>query len=178
MKKFRCIPISAGLPLAFISISVVNLGLTWYYWINMHDIADVYMGIVIFAFCCVLAIATSFPSFGRVELHEKKIVFKGFLPRDTFEMEYASCNIGIDYHCQYGRTIWWIYLCYGAHPRFRKGNKANRMNTLKIRPGFIKIMYSDEVYNTLISVLPKKQQIALETARRYANFEKQGKIVF
>lgn len=178
MKKYRCIPISMGIPIAFMSMSAVQVVLTWYYWVNMHDINDVYMGIVICSFGCIFAIITAFPALRRIEICQNKVICKGLLPRDTFELEYANCNVGIDYHCQYGRKIWWIYLCYGPHPRFKKSNQSNRTNALKIKPGFIKIMYSDEVYNALIEVLPKKQRTALETARRYANFNKQGKIVF
>ena len=177
MNKFRCIPISVGIPIAFFSLSIIQIGLTWYYWINMHDIKDIYVGAVIFLLGSFLAIITSFPTFRRVELLQDKVICKGLFPHDTFEIEYERCNVGIDHHCQYGRKIWWICLYYGPHPKFKMPNKANRINTLKIEPGFIKIMYSDEVYYALLSKLPKKQKIALETSRRYAKFEKQGRIV-
>lgn len=177
MKKFHCVPVSVGIPIAFISMSVIQMGLTWYYWINMHDIKDIYAGIVFFSIGCFLAVITSIPAFRRVELFSEKIICKGVFPRNTFEIEYAKCNIGIDYHCQYGRQIWWIYLCSGPYTQFKVSGNSSRINTLKIKPGFIKIMYSDEVYNALMSVLPKKQKIALETSRRYANFNKQGKII-
>ena len=177
MKKFSCIPISAGIPIAFISMSLVQLGLTWYYWIDMHDITDVYLGVVLISFGCFFAIITSFPAFRRVEIFPEKVICKGLFPQETFEIEYARCNIGMDCHHQYGRKIWWIYLCYGPHPKFKASDKSNHINTMRIKPGFVKIMYSDEVYEALIMVLPKKQRTALETSRRCAGFVKQGKII-
>ena len=177
-KKFRCVPVSLGLPIAFASASFIQLGLTWVYWTNMHDIKDVYMGIIIFSFGFILAGITLIPALKRVEILSDRVICKGLFPRETFEIEYGRCTIGMDSHRQYGRRIWWIYLCYGQPPQYKLSNTSNRMNAVKIQPGFIKIIYSDEVYDTLISILPKKQRTALMTARQCAGFDKQGKIIF
>ena len=176
MRKFRCVPISAGIPIAFISISALQLGLTWYYWINMHDIIDVYAGIVFFSVGCFFAVVTAFPAFRRVEIFSDKVICKGLFPNQTFEIEYVNCDVGIAYHYQYGRKIWWMYFANDLYPCFKSSDRKH-MNSKKIEPGFVKIVYSDEVYCALIDTLPKKQKIALETARRYANIRNQNKII-
>ena len=89
---------------------------------------------------------------------------------------YDKCNIGLDYHVQNGNKIWWIYLCYGKIPPYKNPHLGNRINSIQCQPGFIRIMYREEVYNALIEALPKNQKTALITARRYAGFEKQGRI--
>ena len=78
----------------------------------------------------------------------------------------------MDYHLQRGCKVWWIYLCYGPGPKFDPKKPYNRMNSLKCKPGFIRIMYDDEVYQALIEVLPKKQHTALVTACRCAGVKK------
>lgn len=185
MKKFRCIPIAMGLPLIFclyalffVYFMVVHLDS----FVNSAGEPDPVGGMLIcvFGICGTIGLAlyTAQNAWWRVEIYSEKIAFKGMLPKDTFEMEYEKCNVGMDYHAQNGQQVWWIYLCYGYPPKFKSKNTANRMNALKIRPGFIKIMYSDEVYDALLEVLPKKQKTGLTTARRCAGFEEQGKIIF
>lgn len=176
MKTFRCVPIAIGLPAVFIAYFFICLGIT-YSCLMDNDIG----GVILFAFFALLALSfmmyTFIPGIQRVQISPEKIICKGILQRQTFEIEYAKCNVGMDYHLQNGNQIWWIYLCYGNPPQYKGNNPSNRINTIKIRPGFVKIMYSDEVCDTLITVLPKKQKTSLITARRCAGFEKQGRIV-
>ena len=178
MKEYRCIPIAAGLPIIFLMGSLLHLGFTWYYWIDTHDSEYLFVGLffAIFAFC--FALFTAMPAIRRIEILPQLIICRGLFPWNTFEIKYEDCNIGMDYHRQNHNKIWWIYLCYGSPPQYKHKSPTNRINSVKIRHGFVKIMYSDEVYNDLIEVLPKKQRTALITARRCAGFEKQGKIVF
>lgn len=92
-------------------------------------------------------------------------------------IEYDKCFIGFDYHNQNGGKIWWIYLCYGQMPPYKNSQLGNRINSLKCQPGFVRIMYRDKVYEALMEVIPQKQKTALESARRYSGFEKQGRII-
>lgn len=178
MKKFRCIPIAAGLPIISLGTVVLIALMTWEHWEALHDIELVFTELSLTLLGIVLAVVTAFPAIRRVEIHSNHIKCKGLFPRDTFVIEYSKCIIGMDYHVQNWNKVWWIYLCYGQPPQYKSKNPANRMNAVIIRPGFIKIMYSDAVYETLLEVLPKKQKTALITARRCAGFEKQGKIIF
>ena len=183
MKKFRCMPIGVVLPIFFLT--------TTFLWILIGvfcgDEGTVdgrpveYEGYIMCGTFAVLSLAfaifTVQNTWWRIEIHQNIVVCKGLRPKDTFEMEYASSNIGFDYHAQNGNRIWWIYICSGPLYQYKSKNKKEQINAIKIKPGFIKIMYSDEVYNALLEVLPKKQSIRLETARRCAGFEKQGRII-
>ena len=113
----------------------------------------------------------------RVEIFPDKVICKGLLPRETFEMKYDQCIVGMDYHMQNGGKIWWIYFCSGAYPKYKTKNPAKRINSIKIRPGFVRIMYSEELYQTLLEALPAKQCDILKSVHRYSGFEKQGKII-
>ena len=172
MKQYRCVPIAAGLPIVFAALALCHL----YCALAYEGAFAVFM----FSFVAVLGLVvyTGIPAIDRVEIYADRIICKRLLPKDTFSVFYETCNIGMDYHFQNGNKIWWIYFCEGPLPRYKGKNAANRINTGKIKPGFIKIMYSDEVYEALMAVLPKKQQTALLTSRRCANFGKQGSIFF
>lgn len=90
----------------------------------------------------------------------------------NFTINYEKCYIGFDYHKQNGRKIWWIYFCYGKMPPYKNPQLGNRINSLKCQPGFIRIMYRDEVYEALMEVLPQRQKTSLESARRHSQFNK------
>ena len=113
----------------------------------------------------------------RIEIMNDKIKCKGLFPKDTFEIDYTKSNVGMDYHVQNGNSIWWIYISSGTHPLYKAQNGQTKMNATNIRPGFIKIVYSEAVYDALLEVLPKKQRNGLISARRYAGFSKQGRIL-
>ena len=116
------------------------------------------------------------PAIRRVEIYDDHIVCKGLFPSSKIFLDYDRCNVGMDWHAQNGNKIWWIYLCYGYAPTYKGKSPANRINAAKFRPGFIKIMYSEAVYQALIEVLPKKQKNMLMSARRFYGFENQGNI--
>jgi hypothetical protein len=183
MKKFRCMPISMTLPIFFFVLSVPffvmmgNLEL----FVDSKGQADPIGGLIV---CCVMVLLCWVCGLycmknacWRVEVYSDKIVCKGLLPRDAFNLEYTKCNVGMDYHVQNGNRIWWIYMCYGSPPTFNVKSPADRMNAMKICPGYIKMMYKDEVFDALLEVLPKKQRTGLITARRCAEFETQGRII-
>lgn len=84
-------------------------------------------------------------------------------------LEYSKCNVGFDYHVQNGGYVWWIYLCYGEKPPYKKQNDPrNRMNTIQCQEGFVRIIYREEVYDVLMQVLPKQQCGELAWARDHA----------
>ena len=175
MKKFQCVPIALALPAMFLIASIVQCDIAIRCF-NSNDSNGGILFIVMAISAAIFAFATFIPSRERVEIGQNKIVYKRFYSKDTFYLEYNKCIIGMDYHIQNGNKIWWIYLCYGKMPPYKNPHLGNRINSIQCQPGFIRIMYREEVYNALIEVLPKNQKTALITARRYAGFEKQGRI--
>ena len=173
MKFYRCIPIAIGLPAIFGAYFFICLGCAYSCYADQNT-----GGVILFIFFALVALVTAaytlVPGIRRVQILPDKIRCLGLLPRHTFEMAYDTCTIGMDNHLQNGNPIWWIYLCNGAP---RQYFTTKKINGAKIQPGFIRIMYSDEVYEALLEVLPKKQRTSLITARRCSGFEKQGKII-
>ena len=173
MKFYRCIPIAIGLPAIFGAYFFICLGCAYSCSADQNT-----GGVILFIFFALAALVTAaytlVPGIRRVQILPNKILCLGLLPRHTFEINYNACTIGMDYHLQNGNPIWWIYLCNGAP---RQYFTTKKINGAKIQPGFIRIMYSDEVYEALLEVLPKKQRTSLITARRCSGFEKQGKII-
>lgn len=86
--------------------------------------------------------------------------------RKDIVMEYERCIVGMDYSEGISMTVWWIYLTYEPLPKYNPKIPANRINALKYKDGFVRIAYSDEVYEALLAVLPKKQKNALVSAYR------------
>ena len=173
MKFYRCIPIAIGLPAIFGAYFFICLGCAYSCSADQNT-----GGVILFIFFALVALVTAaytlVPGIRRVQILPNKILCLGLLPRHTFEIDYNACTIGMDYHLQNGNPIWWIYLCNGAP---RQYFTTKKINSAKIQPGFIRIMYSDEVFEALLEVLPKKQRTSLITARRCSGFEKQGKII-
>ncbi len=177
MKKFRCVPIAIGLPIIFGVLMLICLVEGIFFEI-VDEPDGVVVGIVCAVFSGILALGLLPAAIRRVEIGESIIICKALLSRDTFTLEYEKCNVGMDYHVQNGGKVWWIYLCYDYPLKYQSKSSVNRINSIKIHPGFIRIMYSDEVYDALLQVLPKRQRTGLITARRCAGFEKQGNIIF
>ena len=168
MKKFRCMPVAIGIPTIFL----LNI-LCWI----ILAIWEREKGMLLLAtFFIVIELALSMYymnlAIRRVELYSNRIVCKGLLPSQTYEIEYEKCNIGMDYSWRSGGKIWWIYICYGPAPRFKSASSLNRMNSVKFKPGFIKMHYNDKVYNALLEVLPKQQRSALIYAKKWADKDK------
>ena len=55
--------------------------------------------------------------------------------------------------------------------------KLNKLGILERQIESTTDELGNDVYEALISALPKKQRVALESARRYAGFDKQGRII-
>ncbi len=170
-QKFHCIP---GSILMSILFALYAIGFVWAaflpYWTD--PVGGFWLSMFLAALATALALTTGFATSRRVELHCDRLICKGLLPRNTFSMSYADCdNIGMDSHVQFGRQVWWIYLCQGRLPYRKSKGSANGINSAKIQPGFIRIVYSDEVYEALLNVLPKPQKERLISAHRFAGFE-------
>ena len=177
-------PIALGLPIIFFGFTLFWIYIGFFAnlnWVDSNGEPDPMGGRILCLTLCIVALGTAlvtlYYAVWRIEIQENKLICRGMFPWQTFELVYEMCNIGLDYHGQNGGRMWWIYICEGIMPKYKPGNPANRINSLKIKPGFVKIMYSDEVYDALLTSLPKKQKTGLETARRYAGFEKQSKIL-
>ena len=183
MKKFRCVPIAIGLPAIFSLLTLFWVPLLFRLdvFVNSKGEPDPVGGLVLCISMIILGLAATIVflsvSVKRVEIFPDKIVCKGVLPKDTFAFEYDKCNVGMDYHVQNGNKIWWIYFYSGAHPKYKTKNPANRINSVKIQPGFVRIMYSEELYQALMDVMPPKQCTVLKSIRRCSGFDKQGRII-
>lgn len=165
-----------GLPTVFFLLTILQIVMAlWVVGINQNEVAPILWCFSVISFS--VAVFALDKAVWRVEISQDYLTCKGLLPRKTFVLEYKKCNVGMDYHEQNGNKIWWIYLCYGSPPWYQAKRQVKRINAEAIRPGFVKIMYSDQVYSVLISTLPKKQRSALESSLRCAGFDGQGRII-
>lgn len=166
-QRYQCIPGAAVIPGFFFFFMIIYL----FFFVqsiiekNLEGIGATCFFVCI---CFIPAIATLPQCIRRVEIRSDYICCRGILPRSTFTIDWDACSIGMDYHCQSGRKVWWIYVCDGTLSNYMPPEKLHKINSVKIKPGFVRIMYSDRVYTTLLEVLPKKQQTALISARRCA----------
>ena len=170
MKQYNCVPGSWFIP-AYFSFGELFVAFMLYLSIDRGLLLESIFFFVVFVCIAAFIIWGWRSTMCKVKIQPACIICKTLFCADIV-MEYEKCTVGIDYHWQWGRKVWWIYLCYGPGPKFDPKKPYNRMNSLKCKPGFIRIMYDDEVYQALIEVLPKKQQTALVTACRCADIEK------
>ena len=166
MKQFPCVPGSSFLPV-FFSLGSLFFLFVSYMCVTTGSIIAAFVGVCFFVGTVAFIIWGWKSTMCKVQIQPACIICKTLLCADIV-MEYEKCSVGMDYHWQRGHKVWWIYLCYGPGPQFDPNKPYNRMNSLKCRPGFIRIMYSNEVYQALIEVLPKKQKTAFISARRCA----------
>lgn len=173
-KKFRCMPAFMGYPV------VMSIGaLVYVYillhpninWVNAAGEPDPLGGKLLMGGLLVLGLVAVLTSLHlalwRVELQSDRVICRGMFPWETFEIPYESCNVGFEYHKAGERTFWWLYICEGTPPRYPAGDHRKRIASEKIRPGFIKLTYSDEVCEALLEVLPKQQRNYLTSAKRF-----------
>ena len=175
-RSFLCTPISIGLPIIFLVAASVHLYIViWAMHVDENDVVPLFC--VFFLLSVFMVVFTGFKSAWRVIIQQNVIVCKGPFPRDTFFLEYDKCTIGMECHQQNGNPIWWIYLCYGRRYNYRSAKNSKSINSINCQPGFIRIMYRDEVYEALIDVLPRNQRNALISSRRCEGFKNQGRII-
>lgn len=166
MKKFYCTPGGIILPIMFFAMALVWIALVTY-WDDWNDKDMNVVTIFILSLSLCMAIVLLPYCMRRVEIYKDKIVCKSILPSQTYEIEYEKCNLGIDYSWARNGNVWWLYICYGQPPRF-KSTSLDRIAAMKYRPGFIKMHYSEELYNALLEVLPKQKRYSLMSAKKWA----------
>lgn len=178
MKKFRCMPAFLAVPLLMGGMTLFPLYLLLSGSLNFVNSAgepDQLRGVIgtwIFLALAWLYVLCGFHlALWRVELHPDRAVCKGLFPWERFEIPYEDCNAGFEYHEANGQTFWWLYICQGAPPKYPAADRRNRISKEKIRPGFIKMTYSDEVYEALVQVLPKRQRDYLTSSRRFVGID-------
>ncbi len=165
-KRFPCVPNASFLPFFYI-LGEFFLLFVLYMCLTEGNIAASF---VAFLFCVAtlsFAVWCWEETMRQVEIKSNHIICRAWLCRNIV-IDYEKATVGMDYHLQRGNKVWWIYLCYGPSPIFDSRKPYNRMNSLKCKQGFVRIMYREDVYDTLIAVLPKKQKTALISARRCA----------
>lgn len=169
-RKFLSVP---GGP--FFSI-IFMIGTLFCCWLILYAVYSgqgspfvILFSVVWIIFCVVLTVKVAPYASCVVEILNDRIVC--LIPfHQNVVIEFDKCYIGLDYHNQSGRKIWWIYLSYGKMPPYNNPQLGNRINSIKCQPGFVRIMYREEVCAALLKALPKRQRTALIAARRLAGF--------
>lgn len=160
-KKHYCTPIARILPFLFL-LGILEGAYLLHLAFTDPEQKTAWLwlaGVVIALSLCAIIFSLRLGS-RYVLIYDDRLVCKCPLCKDIV-MEYDKCTVGMDYATTTGATNLWIYLVYGMLPKYRFNSEANRINSVKFRDGFVKIMYSDEVYNALLEVLPKKQRNGL-----------------
>ena len=143
MKRFRCIPVAIVLPIFFFAGAIFHSSLlAWVISDDMDIVGIAYTGFMCIM-CTVFTLALLSPTGYSVTIHSDYIVCKSLAPKSKFIMQYDDCSVGMDFHTQSGIKVWWIYLCKDPLATYKKGKQ---INSVKIRPGFVRIMYSNGVY--------------------------------
>jgi len=169
-KKYPSVPGSAFIPI------VLFFGVLFYGYMIVECIHSnqlvIMCGFALFLiFNIILGIYTIPQTLCTIEITNEHII--AVIPfYRKIVLEYDKCTVGFDYHVQNGKKRWWIYLCYGNKPPYKGKSQSNRINSLRCRQGFVRILYREDVYNALLEVLPKRQYTALKSSHRCAGLEK------
>lgn len=174
LKKYYCFPMGIGV-IIFFSIGAVFIAYCTYFGFlpskssftaftteDVFVFIDLNLGILMGLFGVVFV----WSNCARYVLVEPSRLICKCPFRKDIVMEYERCIVGMDYSEGISMTVWWIYLTYEPLPKYNPKIPANRINALKYKDGFVRIAYSDEVYEALLAVLPKKQKNALVSAYR------------
>lgn len=167
MKKFYCTPGAIAIPIIFLAMIFVWVALITY-WKDWGSEGIIPLTVAYVLLCLTGVIITLPYAMRRVEIYKDKIVCKCIFPSQTYEIEYEKCNLGINYSWARNGNVWWLYICYGQPPRF-KSTSIDRIAALKFKPGFIKMHYSEDLYNALLEVLPKQKRYSLMSAKKWAD---------
>ena len=152
--SFYCVPGAAVLPCAAIFLSFLfPSGIYFAYLDNQLTPFVLCVFGLFFVGSCFMFFVSVQQTLCSIQFHHEFAVCRIPFGKDV-EIVYDKCSVGFDYHIQNGNKIWWIYLCYGKMPPYKNPHLGNRINSIQCQPGFIRIMYREEVYNALIEVLP------------------------
>lgn len=171
MKKYYCFPMGIGVIFIF-SIGTVFMACCTYFGFlpskSSFESKDifVFIGLNLGILLGLFGVGFMWSSYTRYVLVEPSRLICKCPFRKDIVVEYDKCIVGMDYSEGISMVVWWIYLTYKPLPKYNPKIPVNRINALKYRDGFVRIAYSDEVYEALIAVLPKKQRSALISAYR------------
>lgn len=105
-----------------------------------------------------------------IVLDESRILVKTLFKK-SYCLEYGKCaQIGIGGYIHHvytvGTSVKFIYFSYDKIAE----NLKTRLNTVHPTKRFVKVAYSDKLYNYLMDILPQKQTAELErTKQKYIN---------
>ena len=173
MRKFFCVPTAIALAIIFGILTLMTTAGVLY----AISYAKNHLEICLLSALPILELFAMFGSLTlaarRVKIYPDVIICKGLFPWNTIRIEYAKCNVGLDFHLVRGEKMWWIYFCYGVPPKYSYNhNSINRINGEKFRDGFIKMQYEDKLYYALLEILPKKSREELIASRSCAGLSK------
>lgn len=176
-KSFRSVPGAFVIPITCLLTSFVFVSLMVFCFYNRQINPLIFCECALFVVGGIIGfIFSSQQSMCSVVLYDDRVLCKIPFSKNV-ELVYDKCYIGVDYHVQNGGKIWWIYFSYGKMPPYKNSHLGNRINSIKCQPGFVRIMYRDEIYEALLEVLPEKQKTALVSVMRCSGFEKKGRII-
>lgn len=163
MKRYKCVPTAfAGLGAEMLVIllwAITVFGSGWREWSK-----GIYLLFAIFMWgACLWSTIWFLRMCHYIYLYPDHLVCKCPF-RKSFVLYYDRCIVGMDYATTTGTTRWWIYLSYGLLPKYKGKSPANRINSLRTKPGFVRIQFYEEVYGALLQVLPKHQKVCLQSA--------------
>lgn len=168
-KRYPCIPGSSFLTV-FYCYGLVFYSFMMYFSFSEGEVLAGLGFVCFFLFTFAVLVWSWQRTMRKVRFEPDRVVCFAPLCRDII-IEFERCNLGFDYHVQHGRKVWWIYLCYGPKPAYKPTHPGNRINALKCREGFVRILYRDDVYAALLAVLPKRQAEALRSARKFTDLD-------
>lgn len=101
-----------------------------------------------------------------VVLNEQGICVKPLLKKNYF-LEYSKCaeiEVAGYVHHSYtvGSIVKYIYFSYDRIAQ----DKKTRLNTIHSTKRFVKVAYSDKLYNYLMETLPQRQAFILEKSKK------------
>lgn len=173
--KYQCIPLANALVIVWVVLLFVYAGLMYVLYSpecsdfviqpsSQDEAVLLALGWVALGAGCVGCFIWSLISCSRyIVLEEDRLLCKALF-RKTIVLEYSKCNVGMDYSYNTSAAYWWIYFSIGPLPKYNPKIPINRINSVKYSDSLVKIMYSDEVYEALLEVLPKRQKTALTCA--------------
>lgn len=170
IKRFPSVPGSFLLPCIYLASFLTGSTLAYGLWVGPYSLFE-------FSLACGFTVGSGcmlFYSLPRtacvIHIFSGQLVCKIPFHKDII-IEYEKCNVGMDYHIQNGKKIWWIYFCYGQRPSYNSLHHGQRINSIKCQDGFVRMMYREDIYTLLLDVLPKNKRIALVSARKFADID-------
>lgn len=88
--------------------------------------------------------------------------------QSRIKLEYNMCIVGMGFSFSTSKKVFWIYFRDQSEQKtYLSQHPPKKINEERCRTGFVRIMYREDLYNTIIDLLPKKHRVALETSKKY-----------